>query len=111
MRSLLLPRHDDPRLARKLAVVRVAFALLALLVVSWLTDAAADGELPGFSASRRTAGSSYVRWDDGPRRFLLHYLAHLAVGVTLVSGLGWLVGRGVAIVHGERPPVRTRYPY
>lgn len=106
-----LPHDRDPRLARKLLVVRVAFALVALLVVSFLTDAAADGELPGFSASRRTADTSYVRWDDGPKRFLLHYLGHLAVGVTLVAGVGWLAARGVTILHGERPPVRKRYPY
>ena len=98
-------------LARKVLVVRLAFTVATLVVVSFLTDAAADGELPGFSSSRRTAGSALVRWDDGPRRFLLHYLGHLVVGVALVSGLGWLVERALVSLHGERPPVRKRYPH
>ena len=106
-----LPRTDDPRLRWTLVVVRVAFAVLALGVLSFLTDAAADGELPGFSASRRTAGTSYVRWDDGPRRFLLHYLAHLGVGTGLVAGIGWLVERAVVHLRGAGPPVRRRYPH
>lgn len=112
MLRILRPMYPDPRLNRKIAVVRSLFLLCALGFVVILILLALSGELPdSVPSTSRRASRGPIAWETSPVEFIIQFLLALLGGLAAVVYFGWLVERFVTRRHGARPLFRKRYPH
>lgn len=113
MLRMLLPGHNDPKLNRKIIIVRALFVLAALALVAFVVDAALRGGMPDSvpSTSRRRSGPRLVTWDASPFEFASRLGLGLLAMLLLVFFFGFLAETLVIHRHGARPLFRRRYPH
>ena len=113
MLRILHPRAFDPKLNRKIAIVRWLSLLFALAFVALLIALVFRGELPDSvpSTSRRASRGS-ISWAAAPAEFVIQFLLALLGGLGAVAFFGSLVEKFVIRRHGARPWLfRKRYPH
>jgi len=110
---MLRLRHSDPRLNRRIVVVRSLFVLLALAFSAVVIYHALDVGMPDSvpSTSRRRGGPRLVTWDAAPFAFARRLLVGLLTGLGVLAFVGLLAEKLVVHRFRVRPPRRPRYPY
>lgn len=110
--SRILKTFDDPRLRRKMAVLRAVFLLLEIAVVAGILVLASSGEmlargsLSGARAdSRATLGT--VFWSDSPMTYLAVTLWHIGSLSLFVGGFYLALAKLTEKFHG-RPMFRRK---
>lgn len=116
MLRILRPTNLDPKLSRKVAVVRSLSALVALGFVAILILLALSGELPdSVPSTSRRASRGPIAWEASPVEFIIQFLLALLAllgGLAAVAYFGLLVEKFVIRRHAARPLLfRKRYPH
>ena len=88
----LFKQFDDPRLARKIAVLRIISFLLGIAWTAFVLSQSLGGEMTAHASSggSRSLSRTYIRtinWDEQPGMFALNLLWLVGIGVLFV--IGW----------------------
>jgi len=111
----LFKQFSDPKLARKMMLVRAVFlffgAVWTLLVVSY----AASGEIIARSSVSNSLSRAVlvnVDWSERPVVFLANVLWLLGSGLVFIVGCYIAMARLIDKWHGRRLPFyKRKYPY
>lgn len=110
------PRQfDDPKLARKIAILRYGSLMMGLLILVGIALLAASGELTmrGASTGGRFVSDGFLRtvkWADEPFLYLLTVTWYVFFSLLSVAAVHVALAKLVGRLHG-RPWFRRKYPY
>jgi hypothetical protein len=113
----LLKVFPDPKLARKISILRTVFLLLGLCVVALLVVVASGGKLVarGSATGGRFVSDGYlstVSWSESPSVYLLLLLWYVVLSLAFLGGLYIALARLMEKRHGRRPRFfQRKYPY
>ena len=113
----LLRRFDDPRLARKMAILRNVCAAIGLSVCALIVIFAARGELTvrGSHAGGRFVSDgtlNTLHWSDGPFMYLLNAIWYVVVTIAFFGALYLALAKIVEKRHGRRSRFfQRKYPH
>jgi len=106
---------SDPKLRRKIAVLRAFFLLLETVVVVLILAWASSGEMLARASmsgaradSRASIGTIY--WSDSPMIYVAVTLWHIGSITLFVVGFYLALAKLTEKLHG-RPFFRRKYPY
>lgn len=114
---LRFKRFDDPRLARKFRILRVACALIGFSLLLLVLIAIASGELTvrGSRTGGRFVSDGVLRtiqWSDEPIIYLLIAVCYAGTSIALCAGLYLALAKVMESRHGRRRRFfQRKYPY
>lgn len=111
----LFRKFDDPRLTRKIAVLRIISFLLGIAWTALVLSKAISGEMVAHASSggSRSLSRTYIRtvyWDEQPIMFVLNLLCLVGIGALIIIGVHILLARFIEKRNG-RPFFKRKYPY
>lgn len=111
----LFKKFDDPRLTRKIVVLRIISFLLGITWTAFVLNHSINGEMTAVVSSGRARSLSrtYIRtiyWDEQPVIFALNLLCLVVIGAIFIIGCHILLARFIEKRNG-RPFFRRKYPY
>lgn len=111
----LFKKFDDPRLARKIAALRIISLLLGIAWTAFVLCQSASGEIMAHASSggSRSLSRTYIRtiyWSEQPVMFALNLLWLVGIGALLIIGLHILLAGFIEKRNG-RPFFKRKYPY
>ena len=110
-----LKSYSDPRLRRKIAVLRAFFVVVETAVLVLILAWASTGEMLGRSSlSGARADSSAVviaiRWSESPMIYIVNIFWHVGITTLFVFGFYLALAKLIEKLHG-RPLFQPKYPY
>ena len=110
-----LKSYSDPRLRRKIAVLRAFFLVLETAVVALILAWALTGDMLGRSSLSGARADSRavviaVRWSESPTIYVVNTLWHLGAITLFIVGCYLALAKIIEKLHG-RPLFRRKYPY
>ncbi len=112
----LLKKFDDPRLSRKIAVLRIISFLLSIAWTAFVLSQSIRGEMVATASSNglsRSISRTYLRtitWDEQPIMFALNLAWLVGIGVLFITGYHIVLAGFIEKRHG-RPFFKRKYPY
>ncbi len=110
-----LKSYSDPRLRRKIAVLRAFFLVVETAVLVLILAWASTGEILGRSSLSGARADSRavviaIRWSESPMIYVVNTLWHIGITTLFIFGFYLALAKLTEKLHG-RPLFRRKYPY
>ena len=110
-----LKSYSDPRLRRKIAVLRAFCLVLETAAVALILAWASTGEMLGRSSLSGARADSRavviaIHWSESPTIYVVNTLWHIGITTLFVFGFYLALAKIIEKLHG-RPLFRRKYPY